>query len=403
MASNSDTAYANLNEVFEMDRNRCYSIVKASSNTGEKTSSNIGRTSSSSDRRCLIAIVVLLSVVLLALTAATACIITALVENAKLKAEASSLSANVEFSDEKILKLLDGEMSESRRNYSHLLNILTFISHNFEELLQNFSQLHPQVQQLITKSKCLSLTTACSELVPSCPSDYYWVRASNGSVVRVYCDMTLSCGNITGGWMRVAELDMTDTSQHCPGNLVERNVAGIRHCRVSTVPCTSVANYTTTITSYSSVCGRITAYQVGSTNAFRKYYESNTTTINSNYVDGVSLTHGNPRQHIWTFAAALDRQSDFRNSKCPCLFNRTPPPFVGDDYFCDAGNEDYTSSDTGLQPKSLWDGSDCLCCDNPPWFYKQLPQPTTDDIEMRVCRSESAENIAIELITIYIQ
>ena len=30
-------------------------------------------------------------------------------------------------------------------------------------------------------------------------------------------------------------------------------------------------------------------------------------TIDSNYVDGVSLTHGsNPRQHIWTFAAALD-------------------------------------------------------------------------------------------------
>ena len=231
MASNSDTAYANLNEVFEMDRNRCYSIVKASSNTGEKTSSNIGRTSSSSDRRCLIAIVVLLSVVLLALTAASACIITALVENAKLKAEASSLSANVEFSDEKILKLLNGEMSESRRNYSHLLNILTFISHNFEELLQNFSQLHPQVQQLITKSKCLSLTTACSELVPSCPSDYYWVRASNGSVVRVYCDMT--CGGVTGGWTRVAELDMTDTSQHCPSHLVERDETGIRHCMQS--------------------------------------------------------------------------------------------------------------------------------------------------------------------------
>ena len=201
----------------------------------------------------------------------------------------------------------------------------------------------------------------------------------------------------------MAELNMTDTSQQCPGELVERNETGIRHCRVSTVPCTSVANYTTTITSYSRVCGRITAYQVGSTNAFRKYYESNTTTINSNYVDGVSLTHGNPRQHIWTFVAALDRQSDFRNNKCPCLFNRTSPPFVGDDYFCDAGNEDYTSSDTGLQPKSLWDGSDCLCCDNPPWFYKQLPQPTTDDIEMRVCRTQSAENIAIELITIYIQ
>ena len=28
-------------------------------------------------------------------------------------------------------------------------------------------------------------------------------------------------------------------------------------------------------------------------------------TINDYYVDGVSLTHGNPRQHIWTFTSAL--------------------------------------------------------------------------------------------------
>ena len=32
-----------------------------------------------------------------------------------------------------------------------------------------------------------------------------------GSAIRVYCDMTRTCGNITGGWMRVAELDMTRT------------------------------------------------------------------------------------------------------------------------------------------------------------------------------------------------
>ena len=29
------------------------------------------------------------------------------------------------------------------------------------------------------------------------------------------------------------------------------------------------------------------------------------TDINGNYVDGVSLTHGAPRQHIWTFAATV--------------------------------------------------------------------------------------------------
>ena len=54
---------------------------------------------------------------------------------------------------------------------------------------------------------------------------------------------------------------------------------------------------------------------------------------------------------------------------------------MGEDYFCDAGNEEFMTGETGLQTDPLWDGTDCLCCvsDNPPWFYKQLPQPTTDD------------------------
>ncbi len=42
----------------------------------------------------------------------------------------------------------------------------------------------------------------------------------------------------------------------------------------------------------------------------------------------------------------------------------------------------------------LWDGAGCgplnTCCtfNNPPWFYKELPAPTTDDIEMRVCKDQ---------------
>ena len=78
---------------------------------------------------------------------------------------------------------------------------------------------------------------------------------------------------------------------------------------------------------------------------------------------------------------------------------------MGEDYFCDSGNEMYTPTEAGLQTDSLWDGTDCLCCDNPPWFYKQLPQPTNDDIEMRVRRDEGStnENIALEIVNIFIQ
>jgi hypothetical protein len=67
----------------------------------------------------------------------------------------------------------------------------------------------------------------CTTLPLSFPSGYYWVRASNGSAVRVYCDMTRSCGGVTGGWMRVAELDMTNSSHQCPSGLRQRNDASI--------------------------------------------------------------------------------------------------------------------------------------------------------------------------------
>jgi hypothetical protein len=38
------------------------------------------------------------------------------------------------------------------------------------------------------------------------------------------------------------------------------------------------------------------------------------------------------------------------------------------------------------------------------WFLKQLPFPTTDDIEMRLCRSAADyEDTPVEIIELYIQ
>ena len=140
--------------------------------------------------------------------------------------------------------------------------------------------------------------------------------------------------------------------------------------------------YSTQNIRYTKVCGRITAYPYGSIDAFRQYYHNQgATTINSIYVDGVSLTHGNPQQHIWTFAAALDRNDNVIggcSSHCPCRFEEDPfdpSPFVGEDYFCDAGNEEFMDGETGFQTDPLWDGTDCLCynSDNPPRFtYMEL-------------------------------
>ena len=97
---------------------------------------------------------------------------------------------------------------------------------------------------------------------------------------------------------------------------------------------------------YSRVCGRILGYQFAYTRAF--YDSGLVTTIESQYVDGVSLTHGAPgaRQHIWTFAAGLtEDDSGYTTLLCPCSTTGTVsvPPFVGNDYFCESGlNTAYT-------------------------------------------------------------
>ena len=255
---------------------------------------------------------------------------------------------------------------------------------------------------------------SCAALPPYSPSDYYWVRVSNGSAVSVYCDITLSCGGVTGGWMRVAELDMTNSSYQCPSGLRQRNDYGKRTCvpNSDNATCSSVT-FLVNALDYSKVCGRIIGYQYSSTNAFdgNRNTERN---IDTYYVDGVSLTHGNPRQHIWTFAAAAG-ETDHSNFICPCTNTNTPstappPEYVGNDYFCDTGSST-TYSDTFYSDDPLWDGAGCgplsTCCsfNTPPWFYKQLPQHTTDDIEMRVCRDQVASNedIALEMVDVFIQ
>ena len=58
---------------------------------------------------------------------------------------------------------------------------------------------------------------------------------------------------------------------------------------------------------------------------------------------------------------------------------------------------------------ALWDGEQCEgeCCSNgrsPPWFSVELPNPTTDDIEVRICIPQANyDDVVIELLEIYIQ
>ena len=253
--------------------------------------------------------------------------------------------------------------------------------------------------------------TSCATillLAPSFSSGYYWVKSSNGSAVRMYCEMNLrTCGKITGGWTRVAGLNITEDLTPCPHGLLLQNYTINKTCvtNANLKGCSSVTFFTVP---YSKICGRIQAYQYGATNAFAQ----GSANIEAYYVDGISLTHGSPRQHIWTFAAALDEVGTNPASNCPCnkgSGSTTVPEHVGNDYFCDTGSVERHQGSV-FYDNPLWDGEGCsagsTCCsfNNPPWFYKKLLQPTTDDnIEMRVCKNNDHSNIAIDLIDIYVQ
>ena len=126
----------------------------------------------------------------------------------------------------------------------------------------------------------------------------------------------------------------------------------------------------------------------------------------------VSPCNNGSRQHIWSFVSAGGEVIS-SHYICACSSSNPWPystSFVGDDYFCDSGNHASTrSSTTFYNGDPLCDGQGCgpssACCqfNNPPWFCKALPQSTTDDLEVRICKTANDEDIPIQLVELYVQ
>ena len=222
-----------------------------------------------------------------------------------------------------------------------------------------------------------------------------------------------NCG--PGQWYRVAHLNMSDPSQQCPSAWREYNTGGIRACgRPATSSGSCPATLYATSRQYSRVCGRAIGYQIGSPDAFG--FNAFSQPLDSHYVNGVSITHGTPRSHIWTYAAGVSEGAYVgQRDNCPCSNtthpdNAFPPSFVGDNYYCESGNPTNTVSHNLLYSGDpLWDGKQCEgeCCSNgksPPWFSVELSNPTTDDIEVRICSGEGTyDDILVQLLELYIQ
>ena len=225
-------------------------------------------------------------------------------------------------------------------------------------------------------------------------------------------DFIPTCAGVGGGWKRIVNIDIS-AGDDCPSGWRKDTHSGVSFCRVvsDAADTCSSAYFSTNGTSYQRVCGKARGYQKGELDGFYPYH-SERQTIDGYYADGLLLTYGNPRQHIWTFAGQFYDDRKF-TWNCPCAFGggRGPPPFVGTNYYCESGGVSTYNESAYYFDDPLWDGSDCYsstdCCSNPtqPWFYRELGESTTSDIEARICRQYYFSNGSplIDQLELFIQ
>ena len=255
-------------------------------------------------------------------------------------------------------------------------------------------------------------------------SGNYWIQPDNETAAEeVYCDMELECGGHKGGWMRVAQLDTTN-GDSCPGDWINNaDYNSLCTGPVDTPGCHS-ANFSVPY-SYNKICGQLRGFQRGSPDAFYPHafaqgiaptelYEPAifSKTVNDVYVDGVSITLGDPRKHVWTYAVGASDDDDFPYYNCPCanISSLEAPVFVGNNYYCESGNTGPFSGGTLYSDDVLWDGEQCLpgnsCCyrTGQPWFFHQLPISVGEHLEVRICKDQARnEDVTVEKLQLFIQ
>ena len=283
------------------------------------------------------------------------------------------------------INLVKSEINDLVMNISHILVQLNEANSELATTLQN------NVSQILCQLNALNRD------ILSVQEQGTWLQ------IQLYCG--------AGEWYRIAYLNMTDPSQQCPTDWREYNTSRVRACgRLTAAGGTCPATMYSVDRQYSKVCGRLIGYQIASPDGF-----TGGQTVDQMYIDGISITHGMPqRNHIWSYVAGVTERSgsQHRNNNCPCSIEpgTGPQSFLGDSYYCESGNPTDTYADNELFPDDpLWDGQQCegTCCtgtNSPPWFSVQLPAPTTDTIEVRICADESTDNedILIELLEIFV-
>ena len=307
-----------------------------------------------------------------------------------------------------LLNRLLNSTSASAAKLMNIVNTLSNIQETGTSTAGVIDDLLLIVEELVElHNETAALPTSCKHVLErqsNSPLGFYILAGTTGTYTT-YCNMGTLCGSV-GGWTRIGYLDMSDATQNCPSGLRYFSSGSVRACGSNTFHrggCSVSVRYPSNGISYTQICGRITAYQYGHTDAF-----DGPNDINANYVEGVSITRGSPRQHVWSFLSSYNEASN----RCPCVPGSSSPSrsFVGNNYFCESGNPNSGWSRSLYTADPLWDGQGCRstetpCCNGPPWFHRDYGSTSsTESLELRICSDDAyIENSPISYLEFYIK
>ena len=205
------------------------------------------------------------------------------------------------------------------------------------------------------------------------------------------------CG-VQGLWRQIANFD-TKRGDSCPPGLRMITNTTTNQSACGTVRngpgCVSVS--IPVQSSYSKVCGIVRGYQFASPDAFDTTLGASQS-IDTYYVDGISITQGSPRRHLWTYANGVSEINRNQQVRCPCARSNPNdttdiPDFVGEHYYCETGFSGRRQFGVVRWDDPLWDGKGCVspgnrCCERYGWFYRNVLS-SSDAIELRSCQDQS--------------
>ena len=241
-----------------------------------------------------------------------------------------------------------------------------------------------------------SLCAKVLTINPKAPSGSYVSKGVDGEKVKIHCNMEKKCGRHgSRGWIRLGYLNMSVATHHCPNEFKEVSdpVRGCRRASTET-SCASMTFPNPGKLPYTTVCGSFVAAQHGSPDALIKKGDKDGWEY-----DGISVH----LHQSGTYLVVLGAPGEEINKwfTCPCKALDDPEQETLLTFGTDLNPSKFCPfSKEGACPAKI----NCCSGEGLPPFCVTLPEPTTDDITVKLCLDDDGEeDITIQQVELLVQ